>query len=148
MEKPWFALQPECVRQRRAVSDEQEGHSSGSGLLLPRSCWEPSSGRASCLKGISEMPRPGGHHFLPQGQGGIIQGTCPRELTSLAGFPLSGARRHLEPLKSSFSTKGGGCGIPGLPLIGRPNCPLKKELIQNKSSGSQIINRHVPKMST
>ena len=83
--------------------------------LAPAGSPAPASG---CLKGISEMPRPGGHRFLLQGPGGIIQGTCPGELTSLAGFPLSGARRHLEPLKSSFSTKAEAVAFGVCPLLG------------------------------
>lgn len=50
--------------------------------------------------------------------GGIIQGTYPSELTSLAGSLLSGARSHLEPLKSSFSTKAEAAAFGVCPLLG------------------------------
>lgn len=99
-----------CFALQSGVSDEPEGL----GRLLP----SPVGAQASCLKGISEMPRSGGHHFLPRGRGGIVQGACPRELTSLAGFLLACARRHLEPLKSSFSTKAAAVAFGVCPLLG------------------------------
>ena len=50
--------------------------------------------------------------------GAVVPGSWPRAVTSLAGFLLSGARRHLEPLKSSFSTKAEAVAFGVCPLLG------------------------------
>lgn len=73
--------------------------------------WPPvSKAFLKCLAPEGTASRPGA--------GGIGQGTRLRELTSLAGSLLSGARPHLEPLKSSFSTKAEAVAFGVCPLLG------------------------------